>query len=417
MSIIDIDRWEEILITITRNKTRSLLTAFGVFWGIFMLVALIGGGNGLQNIMSKTFSGITPNSCLVMSNRTSEAYKGFRKGRGWNLTTKDVNILLSNIRDIEHITPILFGGWGDNNVVYSDKSYRAGIKGVLPEYNYVETQHIQYGRFINDVDVKEQRKVCFLGTRVYEALFKKGEDPTGKYIRADGIYYQVIGVGKGAANMSINGNAEEVIVLPFTTMQQTSHSGDVVHMIAMTGKPGVPITSIQEQAEAIIKQNHMIAPHDAQALFNINVEKMFKQFDNLFLGIRLLIWIVGLGTLFAGIIGVSNIMMVTVRERTGEIGIRRAIGAKPFDIMRQILSESMVLTCIAGLTGISFAVFVLQVANVGISASTGDDAGLQISFGTAVGTAVILMTLGTLAGLAPAFRAMSIKPIEAIREE
>ena len=417
LKLFDLDSWEEILMTITRNKTRSLLTAFGVFWGIFMLVALIGGGNGLQKMMSETFSGITANSCFIMGQRTSEAYKGFRKGRTWDLTTQDVAILRSNIDEIDHITPILFGGWGDNNTVYGDKSYRAGIKGVLSDYGYVEFQQVQYGRFINEVDVEEQRKVCYIGTRVYEALFNKGENPVGKYIRVDGIYYQVIGVGKGAANMSIGGNAEETIVLPFTTMQQTTHAGDVIHMIAITGKPGVPITSIQEQAEKILKQAHTIAPNDAQAVFILNVEKMFKQFDNLFLGIRLLIWIVGLGTLFAGIIGVSNIMMVTVRERTGEIGIRRAIGAKPSDIMRQILSESMVLTCIAGLMGISFAVLVLQVANVGISASSGKDAGLQISFGVAVGTAAILMTLGTLSGLAPAFRAMSIKPIEAIREE
>lgn len=389
LKLFDLDSWEEILMTITRNKTRSLLTAFGVFWGIFMLVALIGGGNGLQRMMSRTFSGITANSCFIMSQKTSEAYKGFRKGRWWNLTVQDVDILRSNIKEIEHITPILFGGWGDNNVVYGDKSYRAGIKGIVSEYNYVETQKVEYGRFINDMDVKEMRKVCYIGTRVYEALFNKGENPVGRYIRLDGIYYQVIGVGKGAANMQIGGSAEETIVLPFTTMQQTTHSGDVVHMIAATGKPGVPISDIQEQAEKILKQTHMIAPNDAQALFIMNVEKMFIQFNNLFLGINLLIWIVGLGTLFAGIIGVSNIMMVTVRERTGEIGIRRAIGAKPSDIMRQILSESMVLTCIAGLMGISFAVLVLQVANVGISAASGEDAGLQINFGTAIGTAII----------------------------
>lgn len=418
MNIIDIDRWQEIWMTITRNKTRSLLTAFGVFWGIFMLVALIGGGNGLQNMMSRSFSGIATNSYFFMSQQTSEAYKGFRKGRYWNLEMNDIDILRSNIKEIEYITPILFGGWKDNNTVYGDKAYTAGVKGVLPEYEKIEAQKITYGRFINDMDVKEQRKVCFIGKRIYEALFNKGENPSGKFIRIDGIYYQVIGVaGDASDNISIGGNAEEMVVLPFSTMQMAYHAGNNVDLIGLTGKPDVPISRIQEQVETIIKQNHLIAPNDAQALFSMNMEKMFKQFDNLFLGIRLLIWIVGLGTLFAGIIGVSNIMMVTVRERTGEIGIRRAIGARPFDIMRQILSESMILTSIAGFLGISFAVLVLQVVNVGISSSADYDAGFQISFGVAVGTAVILMTLGTLAGLAPAFRAMSIKPIEAIREE
>ena len=418
MNIIDIDRWQEIWMTITRNKTRSLLTAFGVFWGIFMLVTLIGGGNGLQNMMIRSFSGIATNSCFFMSQQTSEAYKGFRKGRYWNLEMNDIDILRSNIKELEYITPILFGVWKDNNTVYGDKAYTAGVKGVLPEYEKIEAQKITYGRFINDMDVKEQRKVCFIGKRIYEALFNKGENPSGKFIRIDGIYYQVIGVaGDASDNITIGGNAEEMVVLPFSTMQMAYHAGNNVDLIGLTGKPDVPISRIQEQVETIIKQNHLIAPNDAQALFSMNMEKMFKQFDNLFLGVRLLIWIVGLGTLFAGIIGVSNIMMVTVRERTGEIGIRRAIGARPFDIMRQILNESMILTSIAGFLGISFAVLVLQVVNVGISSSADYDAGFQISFGIAVGTAVILMTLGTLAGLAPAFRAMSIKPIEAIREE
>lgn len=417
MRIINTDNWQEILITITRNKTRSLLTAFGVFWGVFMLVVLIGGGNGLQGQMMRSFSGFATNSCFITDQQTSEAYKGFRKGRSWNLETHDVDIIRTHVKEVETITPILFGGWNNNNAIYGDKSYTAGVKGLLPSYNNIEEQKILHGRFINDMDIKEQRKVCFIGTRIHEALFGREVNPTGKYIRLDGIYYQVIGVGKGVTNINIGGNAEELAILPFTTMQATYQTGNTVHLIAMTAKKGVPISNIQNQVEKIIKENHLISPTDAQALFILNVEKMFKQFDNLFLGIRLLIWIVGLGTLFAGIVGVSNIMMVTVKERTGEIGIRRAIGAKPFTIMKQILSESMLLTCIAGLSGVSFGVLVLQVVNAGISASQDSDAGFQISFGMAIGTTLILLTLGTLAGLAPAFRAMSIKPIEAIREE
>ncbi len=418
MDILDKDRLEEIWITITRNKTRSLLTAFGVFWGIFMLVILAGGGNGFENMMRKSFSGFATNSCFFMGQRTSEAYKGFRKGRYWNLKMKDVTILRSKIKEIEYITPMLFGGWTENNTVYEDKAYKAGVQGVLPDYKNIQAQRIAYGRFINEMDVREQRKVCFIGKRIYEALFKKGDDPCGKFIRVDGVYYQVIGVAENSSNgIHIGGNPDETIILPYSTMQMTYRRGNDVDIIGLTGKPGIPINHIQEQAEKLIKENHWIAPDDAQALFILNMQKVFKQFDNLFLGIRLLAWIVGLGTLIAGIIGVSNIMMVTVRERTAEIGIRRAIGARPSDIMRQILSESMMLTCIAGLAGISFAVFLLQAVNIGISSSSGKDAGFQISFTTAIGMAFILLTLGTLAGLAPAFRAMNIKPIEAIREE
>lgn len=315
--IIDIDRWEEILVTLTRNKTRSILTAFGVFWGIFMLIALIGGGNGMKNMMSRSFNNITPNSCLIMSRPTSEAYKGFRKGRYWELTGQDIDILRSGIPEIAYITPLLFGGWKNNNTVYGDKSYTSGVKGILTDYEKIELQTLSFGRFINEVDVNEERKVCVIGERIYNALFNAGEDPTGKYIRLNGVYYQVIGVVTSTTNMSIGGGAEETIILPFTTMQNTYRRGNTIDLIGMAGKPGVEISSVEKRAEAIIKQHHMIAPNDAQALFIMNMEKMFKQFDTLFLGIHLLIWIVGLGTLFAGVIGVSNIMMVTVREQIG----------------------------------------------------------------------------------------------------
>jgi len=408
---IDIDRWEEILITITRNKTRSVLTAFGVSWGIFMLILLLGGGNGLQKFMSDNFRGVVSNSCVIVSQRTSEAYKGFRKGRYWRLSIDDIDILKAKIPEIDHILPVLLSNWNENNTIYEDKAYSAGIKGVIPSYDKLEEQEITYGRFINDIDIKEQRKVCCIAPRIYETLFKKGENPVGKYIRVDGIYYQVIGVVKSGGNFSIGGNAEETILLPFSTMQTTYKYGKNIDLIGITAKPDIPITLIQEKAEAILKEVHMVAPQDAQAIMTINVEKMFNQFKNLSLGVSLLIWIVGLSTLLAGIIGVSNIMMITVKERTAEIGIRRAIGAKPKNILWQILSESLVITLLAGLTAISFSVFILQVAEVVLESE------LQITLQNAIGTTLILVSLGSLAGLAPAFRAMKVKPIEAIREE
>jgi len=417
MKIIDIDRWEEILVTITRNKTRSVLTAFGVFWGIFMLVVMIGGGNGMEKAMKSNFSGFATNSGFVIANPTSEAYKGFRKGRYWSMKNQDVDILRSKMIGIEHITPCLFSWPSGNNTVRGEVSGSFQVRGSYPSYNYIEQQKMKFGRYVNDVDLREARKVCTIGTRVYEVLFKKGEDPCGKFIRVDGIYYRVIGVCSGNSNIQIGGSSEEMITLPFTTMQKTKNRGEEVDLICFTSRKGYTVTAMQKEIERLVKDNHKIAPDDPKAIFFINSEKMGQIFDNLFTGITLLIWIVGLGTLSAGIIGVSNIMMVTVKERTGEIGIRRAIGAKPIEIMQQILSESMVLTGIAGMTGICFGVFVLQVLNVGVSSSSGTDAGFQISFWTAIGTTLILLTLGSLAGLAPAWRAMSIKPIEAIRDE
>lgn len=414
MKLTDIDYWEEILVTITRNKTRSILTAFGIFWGIFMLVTLIGGGNGLQQMMSRNFAGFATNSCFIVSQETTEPYKGFRKGRRWDLENRDVEILKNNIPQIEYITPNLFR-WGAT-VVRGDQKGTFVARGSYPSYDKIEKQTMMYGRFINDVDISEQRKVCTIGTRIYETLFKKGENPCGEYIRVDGIYYQVVGVCSGVSNIQIGGSSEEMVNVPFSTMQQAYNMGKTVHIICMTARHGVAITSLEPKIQELIKNNHLISPTDPQAVLVLNMEEMFKMVDSLFTGIRMLVWLVGLGTLMAGAIGVSNIMMVTVRERTVEIGIRRAIGARPREIMGQILSESMVLTSIAGLLGISFSVLILQVAEVGVTAS-GTVAHFQVSFWIAVGMALLLLSLGLIAGLAPAYRAMSIKPIDAMRDE
>ena len=411
---IDMDTCEEILITITRNKTRSLLTAFGVFWGIFMLVALIGGGQGMQNAMQVQFEGFATNSGFAWPQRTGEAYKGFSKGRWWSMNIDDIERIRENVEGIELITPSI-ARWGAKSV-HEDKKFDCIVKGLHPEYENIEAQDIALGRFINDVDIREARKVCVIGKRIYESLFKPGEDPCGKYIRVDGIYYQVIGMSSSEGDMNIQGRASEAVTLPFTTMQQTYNLGGRIDVICFTVKHGIKVSDVQPEMEQIIKAAHYIAPNDKQALMYLNAEAMFSMVDNLFTGINILVWMVGLGTLLAGAIGVSNIMMVTVKERTTEIGIRRAIGARPKDILQQILSESMVLTTIAGMCGISFAVMVLQLVEMGANAD-GGDVRFQVTFGLAIGTCALLIALGMLAGLAPAYRAMAIKPIEAIRDE
>ena len=404
---IDIDTCEEILITITRNKTRSLLTAFGVFWGIFMLVALIGGGQGLEYMLKKNFEGFATNSGFLASQRTGEAYKGFRKGRWWNLESTDIERLRSQVKEVEVITPSV-ARWG-SKAVYEDKKYDCSVKGLYPDYLHIESQEMAYGRFINEVDIREARKVCVIGKRIYESLFKPGENPCGKYVRVDGM-------SSSEGDMNIQGRASEAVTLPFTTMQQAYNLGGQIDVVCFTAKQGVKVSELQPKMEQIIKAAHYIAPNDKQAVMYLNAEAMFSMVDNLFNGINILVWMVGLGTLLAGAIGVSNIMMVTVKERTTEIGIRRAIGARPKDILQQILSESMVLTTIAGMFGISFAVMILQVADM-LASSNGGDSHFQVSFGLAVGTCALLAALGMLAGLAPAYRAMAIKPIEAIRDE
>ena len=414
MKRIDLDTWEEILITITRNKTRSLLTAFGIFWGIFMLIALMGGAQGMQDKLSQNFAGFATNSGFMGANKTGKAYKGFQQGRTWDLENKDVERVRRNVPEVDVVTPTL-ARWGIN-AIYGEHKISGTLKGLYPEYGKIEEPAISFGRYLNDMDIKDRRKVCIIGSRIYETLFPDGKDPCGKFIEINGIYYQVIGVSMGTGNISVQGRSETSILIPFTTMQQNYNFGQKVQLLCYTARKGHAISDVEKKIESVVKQAHLIHPDDRQALIVLNAEAMFSMMDNLFSGIRMLSWIVGLGTLLAGAIGVSNIMMVTVKERTTEIGIRRAIGARPTDILQQILSESMVLTSLAGMAGISFAVFLLNIVESAAS-SPSSLVHFQIGFWEAVGACFLLLILGLLAGLAPAYRAMAIKPIEAIRDE
>lgn len=417
--LFDLDHWQEIWITITHNKSRSTLTAFGVFWGMFMLVAMVGAGNALDKGISSQIEGFATNSCFFWANSTTEPYLGFRKGRNWNMTNSDIPIIRQRVKEMQYISPVLFNGGNSNekNVVRGEKNGSYLVKGCYPEYDLIEKSKMIYGRYVNDIDIAEKRKVCVIGERIYEVLFQPGEDPVGKQIRVNGIYFQVIGVARSTSGVNIGGQTAETVVLPFSTMQQAFNQGNIIHFLAVTANPGTPVKIVQDQITGILKQQHQISPEDKDAIGGMNIEEQFKMFNYLGIGIASLIWIVGLGTLFAGAIGVSNIMLVTVRERTREIGIRRALGATPRAIIGQIMSESIVLTVIAGILGIVFGVGILAAA--GIVLSQGDQffKDPQISFGMAMGSLIILIVIGTLAGMIPAQRAMMIKPIEAIREE
>ncbi len=414
MKKFDLDTWEEVWVTITRNKTRSLLTAFGVFWGIFMLVALMGGASGMNDLMAHNFEGFATNSGFMGSNNTGKAYKGFRQGRQWDMENRDLERIKSSVMGVDVVTATI-NSWGIE-AVYEENKISGTLKGQYPVYDRIEEPKIILGRTLNDVDVEQYRKVCVIGQRIYETLFPKGGNPSGSYIKIDGIYYQVVGVNAAEGNMSINGQTETSIVIPFSTMQRNYNRVTIIDMLCYTATKGYVISEVQKQVEQVVKRAHFIHPEDEQALISVNAEAMFGMMDDLFTGIRILGWLVGLGTLLAGVIGVSNIMMVTVKERTTEIGIRRAIGARPEDIMFQILSESMVLTTLAGMGGISFAVFLLNVVEQATSTLTFVPR-FQISFWAAIGACVLLLILGLLSGLAPAYRAMAIKPIEAIRDE
>ena len=416
--MFDIDRWQEIWFTITHNKSRSVLTAFGVFWGMFMLVVMVGAGVALKKGMSKNIEGFATNSMFVWTQPTSVPYKGFIKGRNWNMQNEDIPLLINKIPEIQYLAPVLFGGGTSNNVTRNDKSGSYGVKGNYPAYNQIDQSKMIYGRYINDIDVAEKRKVCVIGERVYQVLFPKDENPIGKNIQVNGIYFQVVGVTRHTSDIiNIGGNAEESVVLPFSTMQQAFNQGTIVHFMAITAKPGIKVKVIEDKVHAVLGEKHSISPEDKKAIGGFNMEDIFNIFLYLGIGIAVLIWFVGLGTLFAGAIGVSNIMLVTIRERTKEIGIRRALGATPGNIISQILSESIILTLIAGVTGLMFGVGILSLVGYVLEKNDSFFRDPQISFLVAMAALLILLIIGTFAGFIPANRAMKIKPIEAIREE
>lgn len=417
--MFDIDRWQEIWMTICRNKTRSFLTGFGVFWGILMLVLLLGSGNGMKNGIMKNVDGFATNSAFFFSERTSEPYKGYKKGRYWQMRNRDLETIRQRVKGVRYLSPMIMQWGGQNNVVKGQKAATYNVRGVYSEYFNIETQHILAGRLLNEIDMIEKRKVCVIGKIVREVLFTPDEDPIGQYIRVNGIYYQVVGVIKPKPRANIGGRTEESIMIPFKTLQQASNQGDKFWFLCATADDGYPCDDMVEDIKTVLKAQNEISPTDPQAVSSFTIAKQFDTFALLFLGINIVVWAVGIGTLLAGIIGVSNIMMVTVRERTREIGVRRALGAKPFSIISQIMSESLLLTAIAGLLGLSFGVFLLDMVNRVIGQGSSDTffVNPEINIGVAVAATVILLFSGLMAGLIPAWRAMQIKAIDAIREE
>jgi len=413
---LDVDTYREILDTLTRNKSRSFLTGFGVFWGVFMLVALIGGGQGMKELLNQNFEGFATNSAMVWAQPTTKAYKGFRKGRRWDMEYKDVARLKSRIPELDVVSPMLFSNGG--TAYYGDRKSTVSINGVQSDYQKVSEPKMRYGRYLNEMDVAQRRKVCVIQKKTYKDLFPGGGDPCGSFIRVDSVYYQIVGVDYSSAEgISFGGESGTTMLLPITLMQQTYNMGQNVHMIAITGKKGLVMSTVTDRIRETIARAHTVDPTDEQGVMVFNTEVLFQMLDSLFKGVNFLIWLVGLGTLLAGAIGVSNIMMVTVRERTIEIGIRRAIGATPRMILSQIISESIVLTMVAGMSGILFGVLILQMLELGNTEDGILMAHFQVGFWTAIFAALAIALMGVLAGLAPAARAMSIKPVDAMRDE
>ncbi|MGK7397560.1 MAG: ABC transporter permease [Candidatus Cyclobacteriaceae bacterium M3_2C_046] len=420
--MFDYDKWQEIFNTIKKNKLRTALTMFGVFWGIFMLMLLLGSGNGLKNGVTKNFSTWATNSGFVWSQRTTMPYQGMQPGRYVRFTNEDKQAIQHRVEGLEYISPRNnLGGWqGGNNVVRKNKTGAFTIYGDYPQYQYVQKVDVYLGRHINRFDIENRRKIAVLGENVRKVLFEEDEDPIGDYVKVKGVYFKVVGVFKSLRSGEQGDRDTQTIYVPFTTFQQAFNYGNRIGWFAFTVKEGFESGQVEESIKNVLRERHKIHPEDKNALGSENLEKEFGQITGLFNGISLFNWIVGIGTLMAGVIGVSNIMLIIVKERTKEIGIRKSMGATPFSIVNLIMQESIFLTAIAGYIGLVIGMLLLEGVSMAI-AQSGAEAEMftnpEIDLGIALTSLAILIGCGALAGLIPARKAASIRPIEALRAE
>lgn len=420
--MIDYDKWQEIFATIKKNKLRTFLTMFGVFWGIFMLMILLGSGNGLENGVQRDFSGWATNGGFMWGNRTTMAYAGFKPGRYIRFHNEDVEALRVHVEGLEKLAPRnQLGSWrGGNNVFRGDKSGPFNVYGDYPDYQFIQIVDITEGRHINEFDQRLKRKVAVIGQEVVNVLFEKEENPVGDYIKINGVFFKVIGVFKSKRNDERAARDMQTVYIPFSTFQQAFNYGNQVGWFAFSAKEGFPVSSVEAQMKEILKKRHNIHPDDESAIGSNNLEEEFGKITGLFFGISLFNWIVGIGTLLAGVIGVSNIMLIIVKERTKEIGIRKSMGATPLSIVSLIMQESIFLTAIAGYIGLVMGTLLLETVNYfmdKMDMQSGMFTNPGVDFRIAVTAFGILILCGALAGLIPARKAAAISPIEAIRTE
>jgi len=418
MNLFDLDQWREILHVLMANKMRTTLTVFGVFWGIFMLVVMSGSGNGLENGAMEDFKNTASNSFFMWAMPTSRPYAGFRSGRTFDLTSDDVDAVRASIPEVRVVAPrAQLGGFrGGNAVVRGTKSGTFNVNGDVPEIVLTESIPITSGRFLNPIDLRERRKVAVIGKRVQELLFDKGEEPLGQTFKIRGVAFQVVGVFKSLHSGERAQRETQTIYIPFTTFQQAFQYGRKVDWIAVTAQDDADAVELEGKVKALLKQRHKVAPDDPRGLGSWNMQKEFKKMNGLFLGIRGLIWIVGIGTLAAGAIGVGNIMLVIVRERTKEIGVRRAVGATPWTIASQVVMESVILTASAGYVGVIAGMGTLALIRFLMAGGEAEFfKNPDVSVASALRALAILIVCGVLAGLMPARRAVRIPPVQALR--
>jgi putative ABC transport system permease protein len=416
--IFERDNWQEIFATIRKNKLRTFLTMLGVFWGIFMLVIMLGAGNGLRNGVLKEFAGTATNSFYIWAQLTSKAYKGMQPNRSFNYNTIDTEAL-KLLPELEVVSPInqLGGHEGTNNVIRGLKTAACEIQACYPNIAKISNIEMKDGRFVNEMDIKEKRKICVIGPRVVEMLYKKDEKIIGTYIRVNGVYFMVVGITVVTSSGNDGREQAQRINIPYSTFQNAFNYGNVVGWYAIKAKDNVSAEEAEKHVMSILKERHKIAPNDLKAIGHVNLAVEYKKLNGLFIGIEVLVWIVGIGTLLAGVIGISNIMLIVVKERTKEIGVKRALGAVPAQIIGQIVLEAIFLTSISGYFGLVIGIGLLEALDSAIGNSGEMFTNPTVDLAVAIKALSVLIISGALAGLIPASKAVAIKPVEALRTE
>jgi putative ABC transport system permease protein len=410
--MFDLDKWQEIFSTISKNKLRTILTGFSVAWGIFMLVVLLGSGYGLENGVKKEFEGDAVNYISINPGVTSQAYKGMKPGRRLRFTNED-NEQLSYLKNVT-TTASRSGLYNTNTISYKNEYGTFDIFAITPEYSYVENLTMTDGRFLNQLDLDENRKVVVLGRLVYEALFKE-KKAVNEYVKLSGVPFKVVGV------FNDPGQDRDLlrVYIPISTAQQVFNMGNYIENISLIMNDATVEESIEavESVKTNLSNKMKFDPQDSRALFIWNSIENYERLMNLFASIRIFIWIIGTGTIIAGIVGVSNIMMIVVKERTKEIGIRKALGATPRSIVNLILQESILITAFAGYIGLVLGVGLLELVSGMLGEGAGYFANPEINLNVAVSATLLLIISGAIAGYVPARKAASVKPVIALKDE
>jgi putative ABC transport system permease protein len=421
--MLDADRWHEVFETLRRNKVRTFLTALGVFWGVFMLVIMLGFGRGLEKGVMGNLGRWATNAVHLWGDETEMPYKGHKRDRRVRFLADDGHMLSQRIPGVLAVIPQAGRGWGgQSEVTRGEKSDMFAVSGEVPDFMRVESVYIDRGRFLNPNDLVDHRKIAVIGRRVREALFTPDENPIGQAIRVKGVPFTVVGEFHSEAPGEQADWAEGRVLVPLTTYARMNGTAGRVQRFTLLIDDEHSSKQIEETAKTILKRRHDIHPDDPGGVDSFNSEEAFRRLRNLFLGISSLSWIVGVLTLLAGAIGVSNILMISITERTREFGIRKAIGARPGTIMAQIIQEAVVLTGLSGALGLVAGVGVLAIANT-VFQTMPQGKGPQffappdLDLGKALLATGLLVVAGALAGIAPARNALAIRPVEALAHE